>query len=195
MRVARYEVQRGDTLAGIAKENSTTPELLRHLNGLEPGRCGQHTGGALSRHRPARRRCEPRPWWIVERMQGRRSAHPVCTSCGAAILCSLAHRLGTDVNTLARLNNMGVSDPLRAGQRLVVSDRSHAAGSAGRGAAEQCVDDGSTGHVHGPPGRYPLWHRTPSASHSARPARLERHDGGQCNPPGQKLVAFVSSHG
>ena len=38
-------------------------------------------------------------------------------------LSSIARRLGTDIRTLARLNDMKVNDPLRAGQKLVVSTR------------------------------------------------------------------------
>ncbi len=201
MRVAHYEVQRGDTLAGIAKENSTTPELLRHLNGLDAndkpvvGSTLMVPSSAIDLPEKALRAAA-----LVdspERMRGRRSSrhgglHVVRRG---DTLYGLAHRLGTDVNTLARLNNMGVSDPLRAGQRLVVSDRSPGASSANRGAS-------TSGSAAGRQVTYTV--RPGDTLYGiARLLQVTLHDllgwndmtAGSAIRPGQKLVAFVSSHG
>jgi membrane-bound lytic murein transglycosylase D len=45
-------------------------------------------------------------------------------------LSSIARRLGTSTQTLARLNNMDISDKLRAGQRLVVATRGRSSSAA-----------------------------------------------------------------
>jgi len=74
-----------------------------------------------------------------ERMRGRRAAHHgVHVVRRGDTLYAIAHRLGTDVHTLARLNNMEIDDPLHAGQHLVVSQKStdsSAANAHGAGAA------------------------------------------------------------
>jgi membrane-bound lytic murein transglycosylase D len=200
MRVAKYEVQRGDTLAGIATQNSTTPELLRHLNGLEPndkpvvGSTLMVPSTAIELPEKALRAAAlgDRP----ERMRGRRSAHHgLHVVRRGDTLYALAHRLGTDVNTLARLNNMDISDPLRAGQRLVISERAGRASSASRA---------GTGSATGT-GRQVTYTVRPGDTlyGIARLLQVTLHDllgwnamsPGSAIRPGQKLVAFVSSHG
>jgi membrane-bound lytic murein transglycosylase D len=200
MRVARYEVQRGDTLAEIAKENSTTPELLRHLNGLDAndkpvvGSTLMVPSAVIDLPEKALRAAAlfDRP----ERMRGRRSAHHgLHVVRRGDTLYALAHRLGTDVNTLARLNNMEVSDPLRAGQRLVVSARSGGASSASRGASNKASATGRQVTYTVRPGD--------TLYGIARLLQVTLHDllgwndmtAGSAIRPGQKLVAFVSSHG
>ncbi|HEV7431515.1 MAG TPA: LysM peptidoglycan-binding domain-containing protein [Steroidobacteraceae bacterium] len=200
MRVTTYEVQRGDTLAGIAKENSTTPELLRHLNGLEPndkpvvGSTLMVPSTAIELPEKALRAAAlvDRP----ERRHGRRSAHGLHVVRRGDTLYSLAHRLGTDAHTLARLNNMEISDPLRAGQRLVVSDRAARTSSASRSASTTAPATS---------GRQVTYTVRPGDTlyGIARLLQVTLHDllgwnamtAGSAIRPGQKLVAFVSSHG
>ncbi len=201
MRVTHYEVQRGDTLAAIAKENSTTPELLRHLNGLEPnekpvvGSTLMVPSTTIDLPEKALRAAAlvDRP----QRMRGRRSAHHgLHVVRRGDTLYALAHSLGTDVNTLARLNNMDVTDPLRAGQRLVVSERA-ARASSSPSRADSSVPAGT--------GRQVTYTVRPGDTlyGIARLLQVTLHDllgwndmtAGSAIRPGQKLVAFVSSHG
>jgi membrane-bound lytic murein transglycosylase D len=199
MRVAHYEVQRGDTLAGIAKENSTTPELLRHLNNLEPnekpvvGSSLMVPSATIDLPEKALRAAAlvDRP----ARMRGRRSGHhDLHVVRRGDTLYAIAHRLGTDVHTLARLNNMDVTDPLRAGQRLVTNEQVPSAGTANHGAS------GAP-----PAGRQVTYTVRPGDTlyGIARLLQVTLHDLLGWNDmtartairPGQKLVAFVSSHG
>jgi membrane-bound lytic murein transglycosylase D len=128
-----------------------------------------------------------------ERMHGRRLArHGLHVVRRGDTLFGIAHRLGTDVQTLARLNNMHVGDPLHAGQHLVVSARlprgesgGHSAGSASGRQVTYTVRRGDT--------LYSI----------ARLLQVTVHDllgwNGMSNRhairPGQKLVAFVSARG
>ncbi len=200
MRVTHYEVQRGDTLANIAKENSTTPELLRHLNGLDTndkpvvGSTLMVPSTVIDLPEKALRAAMlvDRP----ERMRGRRSAHHgLHVVHRGDTLYGLAHSLGTDVHTLARLNNMEISDPLRAGQRLVISDRAASTSHASRSASTTAPANGRqvTYTVRAGDTLYGI----------ARLLQVTLHDllgwnsmsAGSAIRPGQKLVAFVSSHG
>ena len=143
MRIARYEVQRGDTIAGIAKDHDTTPEVLRQLNGMDSkdkpvvGSTLTVPSSTIELPEKALRAAAlvDRP----ERMRGRRAAHHgVHVVRRGDTLYAIAHRLGTDVHTLARLNNMEIDDPLHAGQHLVVSQKSTGSSTAnahGAGAA------------------------------------------------------------
>ena len=128
LRVARYEVKRGDTIASIATQYATSAETLRHLNNMESnekpviGNDLLVPSAAIALPEKAMRAAA-----LVDRpgrMGGRRLArHGLHVVRRGDTLYGIAHRLGTDVRTLARLNNMAVSDPIRAGQRLVVSSK------------------------------------------------------------------------
>jgi membrane-bound lytic murein transglycosylase D len=125
MRVERYEVARGDTVASIATRYTTTTSVLRELNDMSesdklavgselrvpsssvqlPAKAARAAMLVDGRGTPARR-------------NGRAVVHVVRRG---DTLSAIARRTGTDMKTLARLNNMEISDTLRAGQRLVVS--------------------------------------------------------------------------
>ena len=128
MRVDRYEVRHGDTIASIATQYSTTPELLRHLNNME-SKEKPVIGAALLVPSTTIQLPEKamRAAALVDRpgrLGGRRGArHGLHVVRRGDTLYGIAHRLGTDVATLARLNHMEVGDPIRAGQRLVVASR------------------------------------------------------------------------
>jgi membrane-bound lytic murein transglycosylase D len=199
MRVARYEVQRGDTLAAIAKLNSTTPELLRHLNGLDSnekpvvGSTLMVPSATIDLPEKALRAAA-----LVDRpphMRGRRSPHhDLHVVRRGDTLYAIAHRTGTDVHTLARLNNMDVTDPLRAGQHLVISDH------APTPSADSHLSSSSAAS-----GRQVTYTVRPGDTlyGIARVLQVTLHDLLGWNDmtartairPGQKLVAFVSSHG
>ena len=200
MRVARYEVQHGDTVAAIAKEHDTTPELLRHLNGMESDDKPVVGGNLMV---PSRTIDLPekalRAAALVdrpERMRGRRSArHGVHVVRRGESLYAIAHRLGTDAHTLARLNNMEINDPLRAGQHLVVSSRAAPAGNPG--SKDSRAAAGSGRQV-----TYTV-RRGDTLYGIARMLQVTLHDllgwndmsAGSSIRPGQKLVAFVSGRG
>jgi len=195
MRVARYEVHPGDSVASIARQNATTPELLRHLNGME-ARETLVVGSTLMVPSATIELPEKamRAALLVDsptRMRGRRLArHGLHVVRRGDTLFGIAHRLGTDVRTLARLNNMEVGDPLRAGQRLVVAARVPRGAEAAHGSAS---------------GRQVTYtvRRGDTLYSIARVLQVTVHDllgwNGMSNHralrPGQKLVAFVSARG
>ncbi|MDE2220384.1 MAG: LysM peptidoglycan-binding domain-containing protein [Gammaproteobacteria bacterium] len=197
MRVAAYEVRRKDTIATIARQYATTPELLRHLNNLgtneKPavGSTLMVPSAAIQLPEKAMRAAAlfDRPG----RMGGRRFAHHgVHVVRRGDTLFAIAHRLGTDVHTLARLNNMDINDPLRAGQRLVIAGRAPRANSTGTrasaGAGRQItytVRRGDT--LYGIARMLQVTVRELLGWNGMASGRSIR--------PGQKLVAFVSSRG
>ena len=200
MRVAKYEVRRQDTIAGIAKQYATTPELLRHLNDiganekLVVGSTLMVPSATIQLPEKAMRAAAlfDRPGRISRGRLAHRGLHVVRRG---DTLFAIAHRLGTDVHTLARLNNMDVNDPIRAGQRLVVSSRGPSAGGGGGGRATASSGNGRqiTYTVRAGDTLYGI----------ARLLQVTVREllgwngmaAGNSIRPGQKLVAFVSSRG
>ena len=200
MRVARYDVGKQDTVAGIAKQYSTTPELLRHLNNLanndKPviGSTLMVPSATIQLPEKAMRAAAlfDRPGRLGGRRFAHRGLHVVRRG---DTLYAIAHRLGTDVHTLARLNNMDVNDTIRAGQRLVVSSR------APRASATRLRSSGSAAGS----GRQVTYtvRRGDTLYGIARLLQVTLHEllgwngieTGSAIRPGQKLVAFVSSRG
>ncbi len=197
MRVASYEVRKQDTIAGIAKQYATTPELLRHLNNLaandkpEVGSTLMVPSAAIQLPEKAMRAAAlfDRPGRLGGRRFAHRGLHVVRRG---DTLFAIAHRLGTDVHTLARLNNMDVNDPLHAGQRLVVASRAPRASSTGA-------------HASAGAGRQITYtvRRGDTLYGIARLLQVTVREllgwngmeSGSSIRPGQKLVAFVSSRG
>jgi len=111
-------------------------------------------------------------------------------------LYAIAHRLGTDVHTLAKLNNMEIDDPLRAGQHLVLSPQSAASRRSGARSSGVAASTSAGGRQV----TYTV-RRGDTLYGIARLLQVTLHDllgwndipaGGSIHP-GQKLVAFVSS--
>jgi membrane-bound lytic murein transglycosylase D len=147
MRVQQYDVRPGDTVAAIARRFGTTPAVLRELNGMASS---ERLTTDLALRVPAANYELPekaaRAAMLVDRgVAPRRGTRPVVHVVRRGdSLWSIAQRLGTDVRTLASLNNMRTSDTLRAGQKLIVSERARASGGAGSGAARAApAADGS----------------------------------------------------
>ena len=200
MRVDRYEVRHGDTIASVATQYSTTPELLRHLNNMDSkekpviGAVLLVPSTTIQLPEKAMRAAAlfDRPG----RMGGRRgSRHGLHVVRRGDTLYGIAHRLGTDVATLARLNNMEVNDPIHAGQRLVVSSRApRAAGTGTRSSGS------SSGNAHQV--TYTV-RRGDTLYGIARLLQVTVRDLLGWNDistdgairPGQKLVAFVNGRG
>ena len=144
MRVERYEVARGDTVASIAKRYATTTSVLRELNGMsesDPLAVGSELRvPSSSVQLPAK---AARAAMLVDRRftPTRRGVRPVVHVVRRGdTLSAIARSIGTDMKTLARLNNMQVNDTLRAGQRLVVSAQ---ATNDKRSNARQAASDGN----------------------------------------------------
>ena len=200
MRVASYEVRRQDTIAAIAKQYATTPELLRHLNNLGSndklvvGSTLMVPSATIQLPEKAMRAAAlfDRPGRLGRGRYAHRGLHVVHRG---DTLYAIAHRLGTDVRTLARLNNMDVNDPIRAGQRLVVASRGPSA--SGGGAARATASVGSGRQI-----TYTV-RRGDTLYGIARLLQVTVREllgwngmaAGNSIRPGQKLVAFVSSRG
>ncbi len=197
LRAAAYEVRHGDTVASIAKQFSTTPAVVRELNGM--GMDDKPViGGWL--HVPSADIVLPekaaRAAALFDRpgrMGGRRSARAgVHVVRRGDTLYGIAHRMGTDVRTLARLNNMDVGDTLHAGQHLVVSSRA-ARGTGSTGARASAMGTGrqvtytvrAGDTLYGIARLLQVTVRDLLGWNSAVSSNALR--------PGQKLVAFVAS--
>lgn len=197
LRAAAYEVRHGDTVASIAKQFSTTPAVVRELNGM--GMDDKPViGGWL--HVPSADVVLPekaaRAAALFDRpgrMGGRRSARAgVHVVRRGDTLYGIAHRMGTDVRTLARLNNMDVGDTLHAGQHLVVSSRA-ARGTGSTGARASAMGTGrqvtytvrAGDTLYGIARLLQVTVRDLLGWNSAVSSNALR--------PGQKLVAFVAS--
>ncbi|MGO9931102.1 MAG: LysM peptidoglycan-binding domain-containing protein [Steroidobacteraceae bacterium] len=122
--MARHEVTRKETLAGIAKQYGVSAAVISKVNDLKGGRVTpgetlkipQISGplpdkvmlAALRVDRPETDRGARRQRQIVYRVRA------------GETLSSIARRHGMPVSTLARLNNLGAQDTLVQGQRLVI---------------------------------------------------------------------------
>jgi membrane-bound lytic murein transglycosylase D len=199
MRVQRYEVRRGDTLNAVAARFSSTPEMLRELNGME--RNDKPAVGAELMVPSADIRLPEkaaRAAMLVDRggRPGRhRGARPVVHVVHRGdTLYAIARRTGTDVHTLARLNNLQPGDPLKAGQRLVIGERGASSGRSKPASG----GSGASGAAKGRPVTYTV--RQGDTLYSiARFLQVTVQDllgwngmGASVSiRPGQKLVAFV----
>jgi membrane-bound lytic murein transglycosylase D len=201
MRATAYEVRRGDTVASIAAQFSTTPSVVRELNGMAAN--DKPVIGASLRV-PSATVVLPekaaRAAALVDRpgrLRGRRLARAgVHVVRRGDTLYRIAHRMGTDVRTLARLNNMQVGDTLHAGQHLVISSRAPRSDGGARGSARASIA-GSGRQVtytvrrgdtlYGIARLLQVTVRDLLGWNSAVTASALR--------PGQKLVAFVASRG
>ena len=215
LRVAQVEVKHGDSIASIAKQYATTPETLRHLNNLDAnekpviGNSLWVPSAAIQLPEKATRAAAlfDRPGRLG---RGRTARHGLHVVRRGDTLFGIAHRLGTDVRTLARLNNMGVGDPIRAGQRLVVSSKgprfagTTTAGTTTAGAAAASSARRKAGSVPGS-GRQVTYtvRRGDTLYGIARLLQVTVREllawnsmvTGSAIRPGQKLVAFVTAHG
>ncbi len=124
VRFAIHEVTRKDTLAGIAKQYGASAAVIAKINDLKgtqvtpgqslkiPEMSGQLTDKVLL----AAARVD-RPETDVG---GRKQRQIVYRVRAGETLNSIARRHGMPVSTLARLNNLGATDTLVKGQRLII---------------------------------------------------------------------------
>jgi len=134
MRVTHHRVQAGDTVAEIAREYHTQAHVVRELNDL-PATAKLVVGDDLRV-----------PSGVTElpakvQLAALRVDRGVRTRGGVHVvrrgdtLSAIARRNRMNVRTLAALNNMGVNDTIRAGQRLVVSKSDAGSAPSGRSSA------------------------------------------------------------
>jgi membrane-bound lytic murein transglycosylase D len=127
-----YTVGRGDSVASVAKRFDTTVNVVREMNDLPTG--ALTVGSDL--HVPSASIALPAKVLLAaarvdspsRRMSKRPHVHVVHRG---DTMYSIARRTGVDVNKLATMNGMQPGDPLRAGQRLRLSNSD----SGGRTAA------------------------------------------------------------
>ena len=121
---AEHEVTRHETLASIAKHYGTSAAVISHINDLKAGKVAvgdtlkipQISAALPDKVLLAASRVD-RPQTDVG---GRRQRQIVYRVRAGETLTSIARRHGIPVSTLARLNNMGTSESLVKGQRLVI---------------------------------------------------------------------------
>ena len=157
MRVTRHTVQRGETMASVAKRYSTQPLVVRQLNDLDGSklRVGSEirvpSGSTRIPDKVARAAAR------VDGSGGRRgrfrgggrpSIHVVRRGDS---LWAISRRTGVDMRTLARLNGLKPNQKLRAGSRLVIAQsstgsrsRSSQASSGGKSNVRYRVRNGDT---------------------------------------------------
>jgi membrane-bound lytic murein transglycosylase D len=128
-----YTVGRGDSVISVAKKFNTTPNVVREMNDLP---AGPLTVGA-DLHVPSSSYSLPAKVLLAAaRVDGRdrsaRRPHVHVVRRGDT-MWSIARRTGMDVNKLAVMNGMQPGDPLRAGQRLRLSNSDSTARSASSG--------------------------------------------------------------
>jgi len=134
MRSTSYTVAKGDSVASVARRFQTTPAVLREMNELPTGPL---TVGADLRVPSTSVELPAKVLLAAARVDGHdrlaRRPHVHVVHRGDS-LWSIARRTGINVNTLATINGMQPGDPLRAGQRLRLSNRS---GSSSAGTSRQ----------------------------------------------------------
>jgi membrane-bound lytic murein transglycosylase D len=129
VRVSIHTVKRGESVASIAKKYKTQPIVIRDMNSLVADALVE---GSELRVPTAIVNLPPKVMLAAARVDGRggrtgRRPEVHVVRSGDS-LWRIAKRHSMDVATLARLNGMGPSDTLRAGQKLVLNTRSPSSG-------------------------------------------------------------------
>ena len=129
MRVERYTVRDGDTVASIAKRFGTTAEHLSKLNEL--GTANTVQTGAELRVPSSVQQLPPQVLQAAARVDARsrrsQSVRAVHVVRKGDSLWSIAQRHNMDVVTLASMNRIDPTDTLRTGQRLLLHPEDAAA--------------------------------------------------------------------
>jgi len=127
-----YTVQKGDSVASVAKKFGTRIEVIRELNDLPSGPL---MIGTDLRVPSSAFTLPPKVVLAAARVDGRQGAinrgrqHVHVVRRGDT-LWAVARRSGLDVKTLARMNGMQPSDTLRTGQRLKLTATASSGGRA-----------------------------------------------------------------
>jgi membrane-bound lytic murein transglycosylase D len=140
MRMAHYTVKRGDTIASIASQFGTRPEVIRELNDLDATELPV-IDTALRVPNPNIQLPEKaaRAALLADAPPGRLRRHGgkphIHVVRRGDTLYALAQRMGTDPQTLAQINGLNPGDRLRAGQRLRLGSNSMVADASPHAAA------------------------------------------------------------
>jgi membrane-bound lytic murein transglycosylase D len=122
MRSTLYTVARGDSVASVARRFNTTPNVIREMNDLP---AGPLTVGSDLRVPSSSIALPSKVLLAAARADGRdrsaRRPHVHVVRRGDTMY-SIAHRTGMNVKQLAMINGLQPGDPLRAGQRLRLSN-------------------------------------------------------------------------
>ena len=129
--IAHYTVQRGDSIASLARQFHTTVNVIRELNDRPAG--GLSVGDDL-RVPSAVTELPAKVMLAAARVDGRgRTPRPhVQIVRRGDSLWAIARRHGMNVNTLAMLNGLHPDDPLRAGQRIRLYESTAGGGHSSR---------------------------------------------------------------
>ena len=130
MRVERYEVRKGDTVAGIAKQFGTTPAMISELNGLPP-KATLATEAEL-RVPSAVFSLPPKVLAAAALVDGkgslkRANSRQVHVVAKGDSLSAIARKTGVPVASLLSLNGLKPSATLHTGQTLVLGTATPAA--------------------------------------------------------------------
>lgn len=129
-----YTVGRGDSVASVAKRFNTTANVVREMNDLPTGPL---TVGSDLVVPSASISLPAKVLLAAARVDspGRSARRPhVHVVHRGDTMWSIARRTGVDVNKLAMMNGMQPGDPLRAGQRLRLSNSDSGGRTAAAGA-------------------------------------------------------------
>jgi len=119
VRVSRYKVRRGDTVAGVAKRFGSTPVVLRELNDLPAGALIVGTDLRVPVANLPLPEKVLRAAALVDNRGRRSTLRPHIHVVGRGdSLWAIARKHGMNVKTLASMNGMRPSDTLKAGQKL-----------------------------------------------------------------------------
>jgi membrane-bound lytic murein transglycosylase D len=123
MRYVMHTVAKHDTLAALAKQYGTSGAVIAKINELPGGRIsyGQTLKiPSISVQLPDKVLLAAARVDRPETDMGRKQRQIVYRVRAGETLSSIARRHGMPVSTLARLNNLTLSDPVVKGQRLVI---------------------------------------------------------------------------
>ena len=143
MRVERYEVRKGDTVAGIAKRFGTTPAMIAELNGL----LAKATVAADAELRvpSAVFNLPPKVLAAAALVDGRgslkrASSRQVHVVARGDSLSAIARKTGVPVASLLSLNGLKPSATLRAGQTLMLGSTATVPDKAPAAVADKPAD-------------------------------------------------------
>ena len=193
MRIEHYTVQRGDTVATIARRFATKPEVIRELNELGSNdRLVIETALRVPSSNVVLPEKAARAAMLFDspvRLRRHRGVRPdIRVVRRGDTLYGIAQRLGTDVQTLAAANGLRPGDRLHAGQKLRVASSTpvaYSSSAAGKSAyRDQRLGAARWQRATAPPRvctgasrRHALQHCPIAAGHGHRPGWVEPHVG------------------